>query len=306
MRVLFVGLGSIAHKHIQAINGISAGAEIFALRSSKKSLSPEGVTSIHALEELKSKPDFVIVSNPTSLHADAIMQAARLEVPMLIEKPLFHSLDKAQEVMDVLNRKKITTYVACNLRFHPAIAFLREYLQNSNKRVNEVNIYCGSYLPDWRPGRDFRTIYSANAEQGGGVHLDLIHEIDYCCWLFGIPPQTKTIRRNASSLGITATDYAHYNLLYDGFVATITLNYYRRDATRTIEILFDDTTWTLDLNRCTITDALGAKVFSADFKMSDTYIDQMKYFMRYVKERGTPMNSANEALEILKICLSHD
>mgnify|MGYP001343075457 CR=1 FL=1 len=58
IRVLFIGLGSIAKKHIAALKELKPESEIFALRSSSKSNEMEGVKSILALSEVKEKFTF--------------------------------------------------------------------------------------------------------------------------------------------------------------------------------------------------------------------------------------------------------
>ena len=131
-------------------------------------------------------------------------------------------------LVQLVESNNIITYVACNLRFHPCIIYLRNILSKNILIINEVNVYCGSYLPDWRPGVNIRTIYSSNPNMGGGVHLDLFHELDYTVWLFGHPKVSKSFLRSASSLNIDSIDYANYILEYNTFNANIILNYFRR------------------------------------------------------------------------------
>jgi predicted dehydrogenase len=169
-------------------------------------------------------------------------------------------------------------------------------------RINEVNIYCGSYLPDWRSGIDFRKNYSAQAKLGGGAHLDLIHELDYCYFLFGNPTSSNKLLKSNSSLKIDAIDYANYQLDYGNFAANITLNYFRKDTKRQIEIVAEHETWTIDLIHQTITK--GAEtVEKYNVEPLHTYVEQMKYFINCLKEKRQPMNSLAEANEVLKICL---
>ena len=171
--------------------------------------------------------------------------------------------------------------------------------------VNEVNVYCGSYLPEWRKGVDFRNVYSSNPEMGGGVNIDLIHEIDYLYWIFGSPESTVKVLKNNSTLGIRAVDYANYIMDYGNFCASVVLNYYRRDYRRTLEIVWEDETWLCDLaaNRVTRTSD-GHVIFRSDKSISDTYEDQMRYFVELVKnDRNKSINTVGDALNVLKICL---
>jgi predicted dehydrogenase len=303
MRVLIIGIGSIAQRHIEAIRSINPEAEIYALRSGKGSYEIEGLNNIYSLSEINDVPDFVIISNPTSLHAATIKDCLALKRPLFIEKPLFSQLENTADILAEIERAGIITYVACNLRFHPVIEFLKSNLGPRLHKINEVNAYCGSYLPEWRPNQDFRKIYSANADMGGGVHLDLIHELDYCYWLFGKPASSSAIKRNVSSLNISAIDYANYALQYDKFTDCIVLNYYRRDAKSYLEIVMDDATWTADIINGTVKDAAGTILFSGVSERLYTYVQQMKYFTDCISANAKTMNSVQDAYEVLQICL---
>lgn len=306
MKVLIVGLGSIARKHIRAIRKIDSAAHIYALRSNPTAEQEDGVVNLFVIEDIPGDIDFIIISNPTACHAYTIDALKDLGKPLFIEKPVFESTNH-DEIVSEVNRRGILTYIACNLRFLDSIEFLKKYIaDNPAKRINEVNVYCGSYLPEWRPGTDYRKSYSAIPELGGGVHIDLIHEIDYVYWLFGKPDAVRSICRNVSSLGIRAVDYANYAMIYPGFVASVVLNYYRRDYRRTLEVVFDDTTWTLDLVKNTITDSAGKPVFKGENDMASTYEAQMRYFVDLVMQGGRSENDIETAYNVLKICLSHE
>ena len=93
--------------------------------------------------------------------------------------------------------------VVCNMRFHPAVAALRHALPMIGKPLFAQAHY-GNYLPDMRPGADYRTLYCASAAAGGGVILDAIHEIDYLIWLFGAVA-ARDARKPASSATSTST-----------------------------------------------------------------------------------------------------
>lgn len=304
MKVLIVGLGSIGKKHLKSIQSIMPNAEIFALRYNKKAENFRGVINIFNLRAIEPlKIDFAIISNPTFEHKKTIQQLIPFGFPLFIEKPIHFSLE-IEDLVDLIHKYKISTYIACNLRFLGCILFIKNMLsQIPNKKLNEVNVYCGSYLPDWRPEVDFRKTYSANDNLGGGVHLDLIHELDYLYWFFGIPISVKSLFKKCSSLEINSVDYACYNLDYKGFCAGVILNYYRRDPKRTLELVFEDETWNVDLlhNQISCNNKI---IFSSEQKISDTYQVQMDYFIQCLLSKIDTFNTITDAYSVLKICLT--
>lgn len=306
MNILIIGLGSIAKKHIAALRELVPDAKVFALRSGKNAGQYEDIENIYSLEDTDVRIDFCIISNPTSKHAETIEKLLDREIPLFIEKPVFGDLNH-EDLVRKVKEKGILNYVACNLRFLDCLRFLHDHISaNPARRVNEVNVYCGSYLPDWRPGTDYRKCYSAIPELGGGVNIDLIHDIDYVYWIFGNPKESFGFCRNSSSLEIPAIDYANYILVYPEFTASVILNYYRRDYKRTIEVVFEDGTWTADLSKNIITDSKGNIVFRGANAPIETYKAQLEYFLRLLAKQELAENDVEKAYEVLKICMKYE
>lgn len=304
MKILIVGLGSIGKKHVDGILNLYPFAEIFALRSSENQEKYRSVINIYSLFEVPQDLTFIVISNISSKHVDSIISFIDFNCPLFIEKPVLINLNSAVKISSLLKKFDIMTYVACNMRFHPSIEYLNKYLSNNKIKINEVNVYCGSYLPNWRPNVDFRNVYSSNKSMGGGVHLDLIHEMDYICWLLGFPISVLSMHLSASSLEIDSIDSARYLLKYHDFSASITLNYYRLVPKRQIEIITSDDIILVDLLTNKITSELSGKpIFQSEFDMSDTYTKQIKYFTDKVFKGELPMNNFDEAVEILKVAL---
>ena len=280
---------------------------IYVIRSSHTARIEKNIINIFNLENTGVDFNFAIISNPTYLHYETIKCIAQKKIPLFIEKPPLHSLENVSELVELIENNNVLNYVACNLRFHPCIVYLKDNILNSKRRINEINVYCGSYLPDWRVGVDFRRVYSASSKMGGGVHLDLFHELDYTIWLFGMPNKSKAIFKSISSLKIDAIDYANYSLEYESFTANIILNYYRRKPKRVIEILFDNETLEIDLKNNYIKDDNGSYVFVANnFNFNDTYTLQLSYFINRLKAFNNPFNSLKESIKVLKIVLSDE
>jgi predicted dehydrogenase len=304
MKILIIGLGSIAKKHIKALNTLGIKAELYALRFQKNAVQEEGITNLFYEQEIDNNFDFGIISNPTSLHFQSIDLLIKRNIPLFIEKPPLASLIDAEELNNRIIKAGIKTYVACNLRFHPCLEYLKNLINsNPETSINEVNVYCGSYLPDWRPNLDFRQNYSANKSQGGGVHLDLFHELDYTHWIFGNPKSVNSFKSSKSSLNIDAIDYANYILEYDNYAVSVILNYYRKIAKRTIEIVFEDRVIGVDLIKNKVVDNEKILFSEENFDISNTYVKQMDFFINQVLIGKNQMNSFTESLEVLNTCL---
>lgn len=306
MKVLIIGLGSIAKKHIDAIKQVNPATSFWAIRHTASSESYEGIINVYSYDQLPVDLDFAIISNPTSKHTEALKSVLKLKVPVMVEKPISGDLEGLEEIIADFESTGIINYVACNLRFHPCIKWLKDNLSVSE--VLEVRAYCGSYLPDWRPGVDYRKAYSSVNALGGGVHLDLIHELDYLVYLFGLPGRSISSLRKVSRLEIESMDSASYLLEYSEFTATVGLNYFRRKPKRSIDIVTNDDVFMVDLLNGTIETKNSKIDFSANFFITDTYKDQMKYFLSILNtpEGVRNMNTLKEAFGILKLTLGED
>jgi predicted dehydrogenase len=303
MNVLIIGLGSIALKHIKVLKEINANTSIFALRSSKLSVKVSGVKDLFEWEEVVSKKfHFCIISSPSSLHLSHIKLVEVLRIPIFIEKPLFINRSQIND-FKILDLKNLRSYVACNFRFNPIIEFLKDDLKIKAKNIYEVTAYCGSYLPNWRPNKDYRKVYSSIKELGGGVNIDLIHEPDYFVHLFGLPEHTSVHNKKVSSLEINSNDSSIIYLSYKNFQASITLNYFRKDARRTLEIVTDEKTIFVDFLKGIVKDLEANTILyqSSEDLIESSYKKQMLFFLNSIKSNEYKMNSIEEALSVLNI-----
>ena len=178
-----------------------------------------GVINLYDWLEVPPDVDFAIITTPTFLHKEALNILLIKNISVVIEKPIADTLDELDFFAERIKSQHAFVYIACNLRFLPVLQFLKIYIETNRQAINEINVYARSYLPAWRPTIDYKKNYSANAEMGGGVHLDLFHELDYTSWIFGLPQQSHVVKRNVSSLEISAVDCAVYIWEYKIYTA---------------------------------------------------------------------------------------
>jgi len=302
MRVLIIGLGSIALRHISALRAHDPDVEIFALRSGTSSVQVSGVKDCLALSEVPRDIDFVLIANPTSEHKSTIKSMIGLAKPIFLEKPPISSLNGADELSGLIEDSGVLLYTAFNLRFHPVIQWAKVELDG--QQVIEVSAYCGSYLPEWRKGVDYRQVYSSRADLGGGVHLDLIHELDYLTYLFGSPLSVQSRLGRFSQLEIDSVDSACYLLSYPEFTATLMLNYFRRTTKRTLEVVTNDGGYLIDLIRFKVFDLENKELFAAEPDVQHSYNAQMTYFIKLISGRANAMNGFDESVNTLKMALA--
>jgi len=278
MKILIIGLGSIAAKHIDAISQAVDGYELFALRSNPNPDIHQGITNVTTVE---GNYDLVIISTPSYNHLDDLKKLTGTTMPIMVEKPFLISKDQIEvfKSLDLSN----PIYVACNLRFVPSFNKFLEEVRKDKSKINEVTSYCGSYLPDWRPYQDYTKSYSANSKLGGGVNLDLIHEFDLMYYMFGKPDEVIKRNRKVSTLKLDSYDYSHYILGYNDFDATVKLNYFRRDYHRYIEIVKESKTYRYEFD-------------SKEFPLS--YVKQIEYVINNWDYENNP-TSAIEVLDIV-------
>ncbi len=238
LSALVIGYGSIGKRHVEILDEMDAISRVSVL-SSQTGLSYETITSLEEIPDLN--PDYVVVASPTAQHYSQLefLKENMGSKKILVEKPLFESIND-------FHIKYNQVYVGYNLRFHPLLQKIRETIDG--RQLWNFQVFCGSYLPDWRLGRDYRKTSSAKKEAGGGVLLDLSHELDYVQWLAGPIEVEHVASEKMSGLEIETDDLLLLSgRLGGGARVHISLNYFTRQSIRQIVIDGDEISIRADL-----------------------------------------------------------
>lgn len=305
MKFLFVGMGSIAGKHIKDLAVITASSsiecDITVLRRKMgilpDDLHPFSIAQITELDE--TVYDAAFITNPTNLHYQMLEKLKGKAKSYFIEKPIFESLDYDWHNLGIDERN---AYVACPMR-HSAVYKRLKQVADEN-RVFSARLICSSYLPDWRPGIDYRRNYSAIKALGGGVSLDLIHELDYMVGLFGMPEKVLNIRGKYSDLEIDSDDLSVYIAQYKDKVCEVHLDYFGRKYRRTAELFTPGGTYAADFKAETIEAPDGTVTGCGDNGRTSLY-KEMEWFLDFVLGKHSEnMNPPLHAVNVLQIALA--
>lgn len=242
LKVCFIGVGSIAKRHIRNLRSICEEKRIaLSIDAFRRSPEPvEGVNKIYCNEsDVPTDYDAIFITNPTDQHLGALKKFHDNGRHFFIEKPVV-SLDQVDDAKEFLQRKEAIYYVACPLRYNAVIQWIKNNVKPND--VISVRSISSSYLPDWRPGQDYRQTYSAHKNMGGGVSIDLIHEWDYLTYLFGWPEKIFSMIGKKSDLEIDSDDYAIYIAEYANMIAELHLDYFGRKTIRKIELFTKEDT----------------------------------------------------------------
>jgi predicted dehydrogenase len=314
-----LGAGSAGLRH--ALSAQTLGLELAVMdldhaRAAAVAAKTGAVATFERLEEaLAWKPAAVVVATPHVYHVQQAVAALRAGADVLVEKPISDRIKSAQELIEAESKSGRKVFVVCNMRFHPAVAAVRENLL----RVGSVRYACayyGNYLPNMRPGADYRTLYCARADAGGGVMLDAIHEIDYLIWLFGPVTALQAAKAKLSDLDIDVEDFANIVLAHkSGSRSVITLDYLRPWKRRGCEIVGEmgQLVWESDgkrPERCLLRlfDASSQRwetlIDLPDLDVGKPYVDMLENFLGAIGGRAHKMQTAAEAKERLAITVA--
>lgn len=307
MKFLFIGLGSISSKHIKDLAKISQErritCEITVLRRRigeiSQDLIPYCIKQITELDD--TVYDVAFITNPTNLHYKSLYQVKGKAKYYFIEKPIFETTGYNLESLEI-NEKN--SYVACPMRHTGTYKKLKEIVDK--KHVFNARIICSSYLPEWRPTIDYRNNYSAIKDLGGGVTLDLIHELDYMVGLFGFPEKVMNVHGKYSELEIDSDDLSVYIAQYEDKICEVHLDYFGRKVRRSAEVFTPEGTYIADFIAEKIEQPDGSVIDCSDKGKTDLY-EEMEYFVDLILGKITKnMNPPEHGFNVLKITLGEN
>jgi len=311
-KILVVGAGSIGQRHVQNLSNMGmctvgvADPDSSARRKLREVAKAEFETFREGLEW---DPEIVLICTPNHLHLEQALTAARSDCHLFVEKPLAHEPDDRLHVLvEEVDRRGLTSMVGCNMRFHPGPKTVKELLEQPDLgAIHFARLHTGSYLPEWRPGQDYRESYSANAHMGGGCILDCIHEIDLARWYLGEIEQVFCWAGQQSSLDLDVEDVAVLVCEHGGgAMSEIHLDYVQRTYERGCQVVGENGSVSWDFEEETVeyynADQERKEQFSPPegWSMNQMYIDELHHFLQCVQNGKQTTQSIGAAAKLMR------
>jgi predicted dehydrogenase len=208
MKIGVLGLGFMGSTHLKALATIP-GAELVAVMDlDEKRLSGDlsgiqgniggpgenmdfsRVRKYRTVEEALNDPELeaVDICLPTFLHAPVALQALQAGKHVLVEKPMALDGAAADQMIAEAEKHKRILMTAQVLRFVASYRKLSELVKSGSLGVVRSAIFrrrCAA--PTWGPWE------FDSSKSGGGIFDLLIHDVDICLHLFGVPEAVSAL-----------------------------------------------------------------------------------------------------------------
>ena len=306
MRIAVLGLGFMGSTHLKAWRNVPEAQLTAVFGNDEKQLTGDlshiqgnlggpgekfdftGVGKYTDLSQLLADKnvDAVDICLPTDLHSSTAIAALRAGKHVLVEKPLALTGEAADEILEEAARSGKILMGAQVLRFVPTYRVLGDAIRSGEYgKVRSALFRRRCAAPFWNKWLGDRS------RSGGGIFDLLIHDVDYCLSLFGVPDSISATGYEDLEGGIdTVTATLHYA---DIPSVVITGGWHHIKAypfSMEYTVVADGGTFefdTIDGPGVTLFDAKGEKR-DLEIPGVDAFEEELRYFTRCVTAGEKP------------------
>lgn len=308
-RVLIVGYGSAGKRYHKIITKHFSSIKLKIFSINKKN---KGNIFLKKNSNIKNfKPQLSIICTPSTKRKKIIKFLIKLKSNLLIEKPLSSNFKIAQKIFSDVNKNKLIIRVGYNLRFLNSLKALNRFIKSKKLgKIYFVDIFAGQNLLEWRKKVDYKKTVSAQKKLGGGVLLELSHEIDYVKWIFGGFNSLFCKKSKISNLKIDVEDNAKIILFSKNkYTVNINLDFCRSDSVRLCQVVGKNGSliWDGLRNKLLYLQKNKKKWVNVKFIKNDienSYLKQLKKMIKLCninKNINSDLADINSAMQTLKL-----
>jgi predicted dehydrogenase len=296
MRIGVLGLGFMGTTHLKAMRNVPRAELVAVCSNDEQKLSGDlstvqgnlggpgerfdfsGIGRYTDVDQIMADPrvEAVDICLPTDLHTEVTLKALRAGKHVLVEKPMALDGPSADLMLSEAQRSGCTLMVAQVLRFVPPYRALVDALKRDG--VGPVR----TALFRRRCAAPFWSKWLGDASKSGGGIFDLlIHDIDFCIKLFGMPDAVSATGHEDAGAGV---DVIAAHLFYSrGPSVLVTGGWHHRKAypfSMEYTVTADGATFEYNFLRgdSTVYDASG-EAYPMEVPPQDGFEAELQYFV---------------------------
>ncbi len=271
MFIPVIGAGSIGRRHHENLLTLGIRTALLPWRGFDRDLFRA------------SGADGVIIATATPVRLELVTLCAELGLPFYVEKPLAFDPATLEAILSLAQGLASRSMVGFMMRYHPAF---RRLARMDLSSVYDASFGIGHDVRLWRQNWSFAASYAAQPA-GGGVLLDLCHEVDMARTLL---PQLAPVQVDCLGHdGFSGVDFATRMVLQGpGAVGSIAMDYlspvsYRRIVLRGTDVVAD---FDFVAGRYRLDDGTGPQDLELPHQRNEMFLAAMTDFLHLVAGRA--------------------
>lgn len=261
-----IGAGSIGKRHAENLQTLGQRVDLIRYRDCDA-------------DTLANRADIIgmVIATATPIRMELIALCAAQGWPFYVEKPLGWTTAQIADLYEAAAPVADRSMIGFMMRYHPAV---RTLAARDLSDVYRFAFEIGHDVRQWRANWSFADSYAAQAE-GGGVLLDLCHELDIANCLF--PGLTVSQSRCLSHANFPGVDFATTVTVTapNGATGTVAMDYLSPVSLRKAQLR--GTQYTIDLDllgpAVTINDGHTPHTETYAFIRNDMFLNIMRDFI---------------------------
>ena len=298
-KVLVIGTGSIAQKHINILVSLNYSVSVYSEANDKffkNNLKINRLVNLNKLDSFK----FTILANKTSDHLKVLKILIDQNMHIYCEKPIFYKKFNSQKMRDKIKKNKIVFHNGYQLRNDTKIRYIQQKLKK--QKIKSFQVSVGHDFIKWRKAGVHKNSYFSDTKKGGGVIFELVHEINLINLLFGKVKKISTIKSNSKNfkcedlaVSIIETENKITGSLYQDMFSKIFFRY--------IIITTNKSFFKIDIINNLIIENNKIKKFKNTNKQVDLLRRNILLFKNRISKKDYLLDNYDEALFDLDTCL---
>lgn len=289
-KVVIIGYGSAGRRHANILIKYFDSSSIYVLTKQKI----KKFKTFYKLNYIKNiNPDYIVIASETFKHFNQLkfLEKNFKNKKILVEKPLFHNDSD-------LKIKNNIVYINYNLRFHPLFSKLKDIIKKN--KIYDIKFITNSFLPNWRKHKLNKKSYALYKSRGGGVILDLSHELDLIKNIFSKLEIKYIDFGKKSNITSNSEDFLKLYGRHEQVNISLDLSYYSRNEIRLILIDCKNSSFFIDLKNNIFKSNKVKKTF--DFKKiyNQNYTFSMVHKAIINGKDKNKLCSYNQAIKVMK------